>query len=58
MGFVAAAEDDDGAKAGRGLGLFHVRERMERLGGRFELDSAPGRGTRALLSLSPAGTAP
>ncbi len=40
------------ASAGHGLGLFQVRERMERLGGRFKIESAPGRGTRALLSLT------
>ena len=42
--------DDKGAAAGRNaaghdrrsLGLLHVRERMERLGGRFQIDSAPG----------------
>ncbi len=50
--------EDDGVgfgavigKSGHGLGLFHVRERMQRLGGRFEIDSAPGRGTRAVLTL-------
>lgn len=55
--------DDDGVgfdsaaagRPGRSLGLLHVRERMERLGGRFEIDSAPGRGTRARLSLAVAG---
>jgi signal transduction histidine kinase len=39
---------------GRTLGLFHAREQMARLGGRFEIDSAPGRGTRVILSLSTA----
>ncbi len=51
VGFDASAGHP---AAGRSLGLFHVRERMVRLGGRFEIDSAPGRGTRALLTL-PAG---
>lgn len=34
-----------------GFGLFSVRERMAYLGGEFQLDSAPGRGTRATLTL-------
>ena len=33
-----------------GLGLFSIRERMETLGGRFELQSIPGSGTRVVLS--------
>ena len=37
---------------GRSLGLFHVRERIERLGGRFEIGAASRRdGTRAVLEL-------
>ena len=36
----------------RQFGLFSIRERMEALGGRFELKSALGRGTRASLILS------
>jgi signal transduction histidine kinase len=28
-----------------GLGIFSIRERLTLLGGRFEIDSAPGRGT-------------
>jgi signal transduction histidine kinase/ActR/RegA family two-component response regulator len=32
-----------------GLGLFRVRERLELLGGRMGIDSAPGRGTRITL---------
>jgi PAS domain S-box-containing protein len=37
--------------AGHGFGLFSIRERMLALGGRFELCSAPGRGTTATLLL-------
>ena len=33
------------------FGLFSIRERMSTLGGRFELHSAPGEGTRAILIL-------
>src|SRR5688500_1752897 len=38
------------------FGLFSIRERMEALGGRFELQSVPGKGTRATLVL-PAASA-
>ena len=37
-----------------GLGLFSVRERIERAGGRLDLDAEPGRGTRATITV-PAG---
>jgi PAS domain S-box-containing protein len=37
-----------------GFGLFSVRERVAQLGGTFTLQSAPGRGTRAILRV-PAG---
>lgn len=33
------------------FGLFSIRERMRALGGRFDLESAPGKGTRATLVL-------
>lgn len=36
---------------GMGLGLFLTRTVLEQLGGRLELDSAPGRGTRVRLHL-------
>jgi signal transduction histidine kinase len=36
---------------GLGLGLPLVRRVLERLGGRVEVDSAPGRGTRVRLIL-------
>ncbi len=48
VGFEAASSD---AVGGDGLGLFQARERMERLGGGFEIDSGPGRGTRVRLTL-------
>jgi PAS domain S-box-containing protein len=35
----------------RQFGLFSIRERMEALGGRFVVESTPGRGTRASLML-------
>ena len=44
------AELDDRSKAGQvGWGLFSIRERLTLLGGRFEIDSAPGKGTRVRL---------
>ena len=39
------------AGAVSGFGLFNIRERMEYLGGRLEIDSRPGRGTLASLTL-------
>jgi signal transduction histidine kinase len=49
--------EDDGAgfdpatvgSEGSGLGLFGIRERLSPLGGRMEIDSARGRGTRVTL---------
>lgn len=32
-----------------GFGLFSIRERLELIGGRFEVDSAPGRGSRMVI---------
>ena len=41
---------DDRLKTGQvGSGLFSIRERMTLLGGRFDVESAPGRGTRVRL---------
>lgn len=39
------------AASGRGLGLAGIRERMEILGGRALIDSAPGQGTRVVLTV-------
>ena len=39
-----------------GLGLFSIRERLTLLGGRFDVDSAPGKGTRVRL-VAPRGAA-
>jgi signal transduction histidine kinase len=44
-----------------GFGLFNVRERMDMLGGSLEIDSEPGKGTKAILYAplnSNNGTAP
>lgn len=37
------------AETGRGFGLFAVRERMELLGGKLDIESAPGQGSRFTL---------
>jgi signal transduction histidine kinase len=41
-------------KGGRRLGLLGMRERMEMIGGRFSVQSAPGRGTTIIAQLKPA----
>jgi CheY-like chemotaxis protein len=49
---------DDRSKAGQvGWGLFRIRERLMLLGGRLDIDSAPGRGTRVRL-VAPREAAP
>ncbi len=48
----------DGPTAVGKYGLFSIRERVEALGGSFVLDSAPGHGTRATLSVPVLADAP
>ena len=48
-GFVPMPDEAMSTKGG--FGLLSVRERIGLLGGRMEIDSAPGRGTRVLLSV-------
>ena len=49
VGFEPARLDDR-SKAGQvGWGLFRIRERLMLLGGRLDIDSAPGRGTQVRL---------
>jgi signal transduction histidine kinase len=45
------------AKSGKRLGLLGMRERLEMVGGRFEITSAPGQGTTvtAEMPFSPVG---
>lgn len=43
-----------GSKRNRGLGLLGMRERMEMVGGRFSVESAPGKGTTIRAEM-PAG---
>ncbi len=57
VGFEPARLDDR-SKAGQvGWGLFRIRERLTLLGGRLDIDSAPGRGTRVRL-VAPRDAAP
>jgi len=55
-GFDPAQLRAEGGRSG-GYGLFSVRERLNLLGGRMEIDSAPGRGSRCTL-LAPPTTLP
>ena len=48
-GFDAASLDDRSRAGQVGWGLFSIRERLTLLGGRFNIESAPGRGTRVRL---------
>jgi signal transduction histidine kinase len=52
IGFRGDAET---VSSERGLGLVSVRERASRLGGTFNILSAPGRGTRLVVSLPDRG---
>ena len=47
-GFDPAKLDRQGIQLG-GLGLFNIRERMASFGGKLQIDSAPGHGTRITL---------
>jgi two-component system sensor histidine kinase DegS len=44
--------DVDAVRRGNSLGLKLIRERAEMLGGNFEIDSAAGKGTRVIFSVS------
>jgi len=50
IGFDVSLEKSRKAKAG-GFGLFSVQQRIEHLGGQVFIDSTPGRGTRATISV-------
>ncbi len=55
---VRVSVSDDGVGIGQsestrpnGFGLFHLRERLEYLGGRMEVTSAPNEGTRTVMAI-------
>jgi two-component system CheB/CheR fusion protein len=48
-GFDVSATVGPGRRQRRGFGLYSVRERLELLGGRLEIASEPGRGTRVTI---------
>ncbi|MBD0316806.1 MAG: PAS domain S-box protein, partial [Nitrospiraceae bacterium] len=48
---IASVGQQDRTALSSKFGLFSIRERMNALGGRFELRSAPGEGTAATLTL-------
>nr|WP_319775881.1 PAS domain S-box protein [uncultured Sphaerochaeta sp.] len=48
VGF-SPASDATGSWEDRGFGIFSIRERLEPLGGRLDIASSPGNGTRAIL---------
>jgi PAS domain S-box-containing protein len=56
VGFDPAGLVEQGEGAQAGWGLFSIRERLTLLGGRFEIESAPGQGTRFRL-VAPRGKA-
>lgn len=47
-----------GAEGHAGFGLYSVRERLDLFGGRLDIDSKPGEGTRVILFLPGVGSAP
>lgn len=49
-GFVMTPDVSTGALSSK-FGLFSIRERMRGLGGSLHLESAPGKGTKAMLTL-------
>ena len=57
IGFDPAGLDYRSTASQVGWGLFSIRERLTLLGGRFDIDSAPGRGTRVKL-VAPRGDTP
>jgi signal transduction histidine kinase len=51
IGFArATGTSGNGASPGH-FGLFNLRERLGRIGGRLEIDSAPGQGSRVMLAV-------
>jgi PAS domain S-box-containing protein len=50
VGFDPQAMPDAG-ESDRGFGLFSIRERLRLIGGQLEIESAPGKGSRFVLSV-------
>jgi signal transduction histidine kinase len=48
--------DPQAPRPGTHLGLWSMRERVEQLGGQFEVESAPGRGTKLTITLPKSDT--
>lgn len=44
-------DPSDKMKNDSGFGLFSIRERLTYMGGRFEIQTAPGKGTRTILEI-------
>ncbi len=55
-GFEPASVEEP-QESGRGLGLLGMRERLDLFGGRIQIESAPGQGTRVVLTVPLAGGA-
>jgi signal transduction histidine kinase len=49
VGFDVLELDSKPSRTG-GFGLFSIRERLEHIGGRFEIESRPGHGTKVKLT--------
>jgi signal transduction histidine kinase len=55
---IVVADDGKGFDPERsveGFGLFAIRERLDPIEGQLEVDSAPGRGTRAIVTIPHCG---
>lgn len=53
---TAICQDSD--RTDKGIGLFQLRERLESIGGKLEVESSPGRGCRVSLQTPPTSLAP
>jgi PAS domain S-box-containing protein len=49
VGFDLAKIDEKNVELSAGMGLFSIRERINHLGGRLEVESKPGEGTRVTI---------
>ena len=51
IGMQASKQGQKRTKKGGGFGLFSIQERLKHFGGRLEISSDPGKGTRIILIL-------